>query len=316
MIIDGFEKLLEEEQSKILIDTSVLEMEETLRDKERFFTAKSFEDVDIDELEAFLQSVTRYINALQSDKIVVIPEVVSERERFKNSFVHHVNLMEHVRRPDTYRKREYHTSYRRMRIRFLPEEDMNTGYKKAKRSRAKKQQKSEQYIFFKEAVRNLKIVGNELNSHLLVVDDHLLYEDLKDLIIEMSTVKGIKKESYPKGRWVYEDLHTDEALVGTALYLAVRGGEPITIAHCDTDIPQLLQKTFDLFCLADYGLRERLCENPVNSCFLPYYNMLSTANLHPTDITLYGNAHQEGEYREKVRQVAIRLIGSELDVYH
>lgn len=317
MIVDTLQKLLEEEPSRILIDTFVIYVEEPLPAEPTIFLAKTYEDMDMEELHTFKEIAEHYTEILDSDKILVVPEVVSEWERFERSFSRHKNLMRniHTHRKLTPVKRSHHSPYRRMQSNDLFEESIPV-YRQKRQFGPKKSQKPEQFYLFKDAWQLMGNIRRILDSHLLTVYERSLYDDIIDLIIELDRVNHLKGESHPKWRHSYLDLHTDETIVGASLYLAITDKEPITIATSDTDISRLLGATFNLIYSVNSGqscqLIERLRETPVKICYLPAYEscgrQLTTASFEPYNITVYGNNEQESAYMQRVEEVARRLM--------
>ncbi len=313
MIVESLEKLLREESSKVLLDASSLAVEEPILNDSMIFTANFFDELDVDELYALIESAEHYRSALQSDKLMVIPQVVAEWSRLENSFTRHNALMLGIitKRKMPVRKSGFRVPYARSNIRIL-EGDKNVTPRR-KQFYQRRRQKSEKQELFEQVIRQFRGIRGGLNSHLFPVSNYLAYQKITDLIIDLNEVRNIKKGSSPKGRFVYQDLHTDEALVGAALYLSLCG-EQVIIATRDTDIDNLLVASFNLLRSTSapnlYQLIERLRANPVKIC-LTYSEgnkIRSTEGLHIANTQIYGNITDELAYRERIRQVTQMLL--------
>lgn len=286
MSIKMLEELVEGSSSRILIDTSAIDLYDIAPNFREIARAKSFQDMLIKDLGQFIEGLERYTRSLESDKIVVIPEVRDERERFVNSFDGHYRMIIGIENLTTRRTMSKSNNYKRERINYLEYSEEGNMYDSEEkytlvhsRGKSRKRQVTMQESLYKEALRSLKDMQKTLNSKLVAIEDQLLYNELKEAITELVSVKGLKSKSDPKGKYEYEDLHTDESLIATGIYLAIKNKEQITVATCDSSFGNILRYSSSLLAsIGDGSISQKLRENPVDVCFMPVYRINDNAN--------------------------------------
>ena len=289
MSIKILEELVEGSNSRILIDTSAIDFYDIVPDFREIARAKSFYDMPIKDLEQLIAGLELYTRILESDKIVVIPEVRDERERFVNSFDGRYKMIMGIENLTTRRTISKPNNYKRERINYLEysrEDDMYDYEEKDmfvhSSGGSRKRQATMQESLYKESLRSLKDIQKTLNLKLVVIEDLFLYNELKEAIIELVGVKDLKSKSHPKGRYEYEDIHTDEILIATGIYLAIKNKEQITVATCDSSFGNILRYSSSLLGSVGNGaISQKLREYPVDVCFMPAYRI----NDNPNNIT-------------------------------
>ena len=302
MSIRILEKLVEGSNLRILIDTSAIDFYDIVPDFREIAGAKSFYDMPIKDLEQLIAGLELYTRILESDKIVVIPEVRDERERFVNSFDGRYKMIMGIENLTTRRTISKPNNYKRERINYLEysrEDDMYDYEEKDmfvhSSGGSRKRQVTMQESLYKESLRSLKDIQKTLNLKLVVIEDPFLYNELKEAIIELVGVKDLKSKSHPKGRYEYEDIHTDEILIATGIYLAIKNKEQITVATCDSSFGNILRYSSSLLGYVGNGaISQKLREYPVEVCFMPAYrindnpNKITTNTLKNTQFTYDG----------------------------
>lgn len=318
MVVAALEKLLSEEKSRILIDTSSIELTEAISDKPRFFRSTSWGDIDLDELIAFIELTERYANALSSDNILVLPEVISENARFLRSFKNHKRKIlsvesnyDPINSPRVHNGR--HIPYEREKVNLGEpyEEDVEFINRRIKLYGSQKK-KSEQEVLYNKTINYLKLIQHKLNSHIMLINDPL-YDDFIELIKELNEIKKIKTEVYNKGRYIYGDIHTDEKLICAAFYLAFRDKDKVTIATADGDILKLLKESFYMLSSATNGLgprfKKKLLNNPVEVHNFPSYDIENDKSIIATTANLKTfRQTYEGIDMQKTQQLVYKLI--------
>lgn len=318
MIIDSLEKILEKEKSRILIDNSSINLTESFSDRDRFFLANSWEDIDAYELRSFIKLLNRYANALNSDNILILPEVISENGRFVRSFKGHKDMLKgiksvHNSKTPRNTNRANRPLYKRQKINLdnLYEEDVGSTSRRRKSYMSKKEA-SEQEILYQEAIDYLNTIQHKLNSHVMAVHDPLC-NDLIEIIKELNQSREIKTKSEGRGKYEYRDLYTDEKLIGTAFYLAFRDKEKVAIATSDFDIPNLLIDSFGMLSSATNGLgprfKKKLLNNPVEVHNFPHHSNKNNENVIATTANLKTfRQTYEGIDMQKTQQLVYKLI--------
>ena len=289
MSIRILEKLVEGSNLRILIDTSAIDFYDIVPDFREIAGAKSFYDMPIKDLEQLIAGLELYTRILESDKIVVIPEVRDERERFVNSFDGRYKMIMGIENLTTKRTVSKPNNYKRERINYLEysrEDDMYDYEEKDmfvhSSGGSRKRQVTMQESLYKESLRSLKDIQKTLNLKLVVIEDPFLYNELKEAIIELVGVKDLKSKSHPKGMYEYEDIHTDEILIATGIYLAIKNKEQITVATCDSSFGNILRYSSSLLgSVGNCAISQKLREYPVDVCFMPAYRI----NDNPNNIT-------------------------------
>lgn len=321
MTLEKFTQLLEGESPRILMDASVVDLTTDIPGIEDTMNAFSFENMSVETLEALVAASTRYTEVLQSDKILVIPEVSEEWGRYVKSFDSRYDRVRGISNKTSGRMRSRATpTYKRPRIDYLKgdwdleekeegdlEESENGNYRTSRR-KSSKRTVTEQESLYKETQNLLKQMQRTLYSKQVIIRDPL-YEELKEAVIEMVAVGRLKSGSHPVGRWVYEDIHTDEILIATGIYLATRDKELVTVASRDSSFPRILIYTHNLLSAAADGIAQLLHENPTEVCYLVMYEgPNSKAGITTTNTTRRFAYTFDGINSERVQRVAQGLL--------
>jgi len=282
MQTETLEELIESKNTRILVDTSAFGVHDISPNGFRQISrARSFEDMGVNDLEIFIEILENYTKILESDKIVVIPEVRDERQRFKNSFDGHYRLIKGIDNTITRKMVNKSNNYKRENRNYvqaystqelfdeLTEQDDAYIVRKKK---PPKRQITEQETLYKKAQKSLSYMQNTINSKILAIKDPLLYNEMNEVAIDLVYAKNLKSKSHPQGIYEYEDIHTDEILIATGIYLAIKNKEQITIATCDSSFGKILRYYNSLLCSFDDGqVNQLLRENSVDVCFLSTY---------------------------------------------
>jgi len=310
MALNNLEEFLETESQRILIDTSTMSTGDLDPKIDFLVKALSYGDMSVDTLKSLKEIWKSYISFLESDRIMVIPEVSEERLRYVKSFEGHYNLIgvKEARTTKRIKKtQKFHNVAYKMARRQKVEDFGDERYMSSKR-KSRKRPVSEQETLYKEVIGYLKDMQSVLYSKHVIIQDPI-YDELKESIIDLVREREIKSRSQPKGKYEYEDLHTNEILVATGIYLAVRDKEAVTIATSNGDIGKILiYANWLLRYTGDEGLDQLLKEHPVEVFFLPQFNAKSTKYTVTTNNSMRLQKSYNGIDAEKTERVITGLL--------
>ena len=173
-------------------------------------------------------------------RISIIPEVLAELGRLKEGLGKRgISKRSYAQKRGSHVKVR-HTKYERQRDHVFDDE---IGlFRRSRQSTTSKKYVSPEDRQLRRIYENLGRMEQMLSGGLIAVRNRPLYEDIRVVLEELSEAKMLKKPANgPRlGKYDYEDLHTDEAIISMALYLAAAEGRKIGVATRDYDLKKIL----------------------------------------------------------------------------
>ncbi|MBI4019500.1 MAG: hypothetical protein HY364_04575 [Candidatus Aenigmarchaeota archaeon] len=278
----------------ILMDSSVISINtdgaSTIRD------AKNLRDINPDDLDYTLQELDEHLAFLNSDiscKIYTIPEVVAEFGRLKSGIDNHYKLINTIEE-NKVRRAGRNVRNKRKKYRRRPEvwDAPERVWARNRQVSTEKKETSEQYTLFRYVQDAVSGIENALGGRLIPVVNPGTYEDLKAVVNELSEAKSLKKPyAQGFGRYDYTDLHTDEAIISMAIYLAVFEGRSVGVATEDFDLARILTEACRYWNAIEAsegieGIDFKLKGNPV---ILMQYNAKGSYGFSTNEMRSSGN---------------------------